>query len=178
MTAIAGEGLRLSVATNELESVDAQLHDMMGWAAHLEVEANKLRASFMDEKKRIQADYQQRTSVALAKGSASGFSRITLMVVQRGNNLGLQWHTVGVGHKSKKPYYSYVRSSEGGNYSPRTLGKLARDWERDLVLATEADCAVIRDSWRVLQKLRRSLLHIRGEAAKVLAASKSGEAEQ
>lgn len=157
--------LHLRLTEWEVVAIDEALDRLRVWATQIEAEARRLADAYMVEKRRLQ-DEEVRRQGGRTTGKNSTFSQLTFIMPSRVGTVGLYWHKTAVGKKSGQKFFDYIRSGVGGNYHQRTLTAFARDWERDLVLATEANAAQIRNAWRQLTRIRKMLLQTRSDVVK------------
>jgi len=127
---------------------------LAGW---LTDRGHRLVADFRVERMALQADARQElaASAAGAHKIRKLYSPVGPFCRYKRDALELYWQKVHYTRVGSKPKFFYVKKGRRGDYHLQELASLAKPYEKELVMRTEAEASVIRARWRVVVEFRR-----------------------
>lgn len=119
----------------------------------------RLVADFRGARMALQADAKAELAAAAAGPYKSQklYSPLGPFCRYKNSALELYWQKVHYTRAGGLPKFYYVKKSGHGDYHLQELASLAKPYELDLVMRTEAEASVIRARWRALVALRRAI---------------------
>jgi hypothetical protein len=76
--------------------------------------------------------------------------------------LELCWQQVHYTRSGKKAKFYYVKKAQRGDYNIQLLAAKAKPYEKELVVWTETEAAMLRRRWRAVISLRRAIRELAG----------------
>lgn len=136
---------------------DASLKQAESALAALQVQTSDIVAEFREQREALQLEAQAEVDARTPVGRKPRrlYAALNIFGRVRGGTLELYWQEVHRHRITHRPVYKYLRMNSDGQGDLRLILARARDFEIDLVRATELEARRVRTQWSHWAQIRR-----------------------